>query len=90
MEKRHIRALAKGVIQQFSDIDLLQAHAMTEDGTIINFQIFAKALSLRERAMVSFANVITPICGSVGAGGFLQHGSRMCGGGWLLMHRFVL
>ena len=49
------------MVKQMREIDLLQSYALTEDGAIKNFAIFTQALTMRERAMVSFAKAIVPL-----------------------------
>jgi predicted MarR family transcription regulator len=61
LKNQHIRAIAAAMVKQLKDIDFLQSHAVGKDGGIKNFAIFAQALSLRDRAMVSFVRTITPI-----------------------------
>lgn len=61
LQEMPVTRLASMIVQQMKDIDLLQRHAMTEDGKIRNPTIFAQALTLRERQMTSFVKTLGPM-----------------------------
>jgi hypothetical protein len=64
---RHLRIadLAGAMVGQMNNIDLLQAHAMTEDGKIKFPLLFERALRLRERQMASFVKILAPAIGQL-------------------------